>query len=126
MVAYTVDAAGFLTAHDARSIGDAGEGPAASEAASRDGVPPPPLAARNPATNLKSNLPDNLERNLDLLEDELKLSTKPLAVLIDRGTASSAELFAAALHDNKRATLIGEASFGKGLIQRVYSLPSCE
>ena len=128
VVAYTVDAAGFLTAHDARSIGDAGEGPAASEAASRDGVPPPPLAARNPATNLESNLPDklpdNLESNLDLLEDELKLSTKPLAVLIDRGTASSAELFAAALHDNKRATLIGEASFGKGLIQRVYPLPN--
>lgn len=52
------------------------------------------------------------------------LPQKPLVLLIDRGTASSAELFAAALHDNGRALLLGEPSFGKGLIQRTFALPN--
>ena len=50
-------------------------------------------------------------------------TTKPIVVLVDRGTASSAELLAAALHDNERALLVGEATYGKGLIQRVFPLP---
>ena len=41
-------------------------------------------------------------------------TTKPIVVLVDRGTASSAELLAAALHDNERALLVGEATYGKG------------
>ena len=51
-------------------------------------------------------------------------SPKPLIILIDRGTASSAELFAAALHDNGAAVLLGESTFGKGLVQRVFPLPN--
>jgi carboxyl-terminal processing protease len=48
----------------------------------------------------------------------------PLVVLVDRWSASSAEVVAAALHDNGRATLVGESTFGKGLVQAVQPLPN--
>ena len=47
---------------------------------------------------------------------------KRVIVLVNHGTASSAELFAAALHDNERALLMGESTYGKSLIQRVFPL----
>lgn len=46
----------------------------------------------------------------------------PLVLWMDGRTASASEVFAAALHDNCRATLAGQPSFGKGLIQAVYGL----
>lgn len=50
------------------------------------------------------------------------LPRRPLVVLIDRNTASAAEILAAALADDSGATVVGTRSYGKGLFQEEYSL----
>jgi len=49
-------------------------------------------------------------------------STDPLVLWVDGSSASASEVLAGALHDNCRAAIMGDKSFGKGLIQAVYGL----
>ncbi|MDD3718530.1 MAG: S41 family peptidase [Actinomycetota bacterium] len=44
----------------------------------------------------------------------------PVVILVDRGSASSSEIFAAALRENERCILVGETTFGKGSIQKIF------
>lgn len=46
----------------------------------------------------------------------------PVVIWLDRGSASASEIFAGAMHDNCRAIVMGDRSFGKGLIQSVFGL----
>ena len=51
------------------------------------------------------------------------LTDKPLILLINGGSASASEILSGALKDNNRALLVGERSFGKGLVQEINQLP---
>lgn len=52
------------------------------------------------------------------------LTTKPLVILVDKGSASASEIFSGAMKDNKRAVIVGTQSFGKGLVQEINKLPN--
>ena len=49
---------------------------------------------------------------------------EPMVILINPLSASASEIFCGAMKDNNRAKLVGETTFGKGLVQRVYSMPN--
>ena len=49
----------------------------------------------------------------------------PLVVLVDENSASASEIFAAAVRDHHRATLVGRKSYGKGSVQGIFPLARC-
>ena len=62
------------------------------------------------------------KRNIYRASEEEKYKEIPLVVLVDSKTASAAEVIALALQKNKRATIVGAQTFGKGTVQNIYKL----
>lgn len=63
------------------------------------------------------------EGNEEAINSDAACISMPMAVLVNEGTASAAELFTSALQDYKLATVIGTTTYGKGTMQTVVSLP---
>ena len=52
-----------------------------------------------------------------------KFLKEPIAILVDRNSASASEIVSGCLQDHKRAFLVGEKTFGKGSVQTVFPMP---
>lgn len=131
-LAFTVDAAGDEQAHTARSSRLARLMTAATSAEVTDSNTMSPLDDQRAAGNVASSIDGGVGGRVAAehgappiaYATDAPLMEGPIVLLVDRGTASAAELFAAALRDNGRGEMIGEPTFGKGLIQRLFPMPN--
>ena len=71
----------------------------------------------------QKELPDGRREIMKVLKGQSRLSEMPLVILVNRGSASAAEIVAGALQEQKKVPLIGEKTFGKGTIQEPIDLP---
>ncbi|MEO2022209.1 MAG: S41 family peptidase [Pirellulaceae bacterium] len=62
------------------------------------------------------------QEDVDYQAHDLGTWKTPLIVLIDRDSASASEIFAGAIHDHRRALVVGERSYGKGSVQGIFPL----
>lgn len=66
---------------------------------------------------------DKNEKTVFEFKSDSNQTELPITVLINKGSASASEILAGALHDHKRATIIGTTSFGKGIVQSAARFP---
>ena len=65
---------------------------------------------------------DGAERTFNARQGTSFPSNIPIVVLVDKSSASGSEVMAAALRDNKRATIVGDSTFGKGTVNNLREL----
>ncbi len=68
----------------------------------------------------------NVRENFDYSAHRANTWTIPLAVLIDSDSASASEIFAGAIRDHRRGTLVGETSYGKGSVQGIFRMQTAK
>jgi carboxyl-terminal processing protease len=68
----------------------------------------------------------NARENFDYMAHRANTWNVPLAVLIDRDSASASEIFAGAIADSGRGVIVGETSYGKGSVQGIFRLQSAK
>lgn len=79
------------------------------------------FAKNTQLVKINSKMPE-LDTVIYSVKDGQYLNTR-LVVIIDKQSASASEIFAGAIQDNDRGIIVGEQSFGKGTIQKMWRLP---